>query len=112
MNFADLSEVYCLLCLIRSAPYLCKLHISHEKCYHTEDFECMCDDEEYVNNYWIQDSDDCTINLLETVAFSNFIGLRAEMELAKFLLGHSPLLKTMSMHRSTDMKEDVDNAIF
>lgn len=43
--------------------------------------------------------------------FSNFKGLKAEIELVMFLLGHSPLLKTRSIHRSTEMKEDVAQTV-
>ncbi|XP_017245484.2 F-box/FBD/LRR-repeat protein At1g13570 [Daucus carota subsp. sativus] len=107
MNFADLSEVFCLLCLIQSAPNLCNLHISHSECYHYEDEVCGCDDEGDLKNYWIKDSEDCTIDHLEIVTFSDFLGLRSEFELVKFLLGHSPMLNTMSIHRSIYIKEDV-----
>ncbi|KAL1819120.1 hypothetical protein ACET3Z_013989 [Daucus carota] len=85
MNFFDLSEISCLLCLIRSAPNLFKLHI--EK-----------DSEEDLKNYCIDDSEDCTINHLEIVTFSKFHHLRAEVELVRFLLGHSPSLKIMSIN--------------
>ena len=39
--------------------------------------------------------------------FSDFQGRIAELELVKFLLAHSPSLKTMSIHRSERMKKDV-----
>ena len=132
MHFADSSEVSCLLCLIQSAPNLCKLHISvshthfnllelhrdycmtnscyffyqHYKCHHEEKY-CGCDDEKDLTYNRIEDSEDCTIDHLEIVTFSNFKGFKAEMELVKFILSHSPLLKTMSIHRNTDVKEDV-----
>ncbi|KAK1355632.1 FBD domain-containing protein [Heracleum sosnowskyi] len=89
ITFADLSEVSCLLCLIRSAPNLCKLHIRRRE----------CSGEENLNNYWIGDSEDCTLDHLEIVIFSNFTGLKTELALVKFLLGHSPFLKTMFIHR-------------
>ncbi|KAK1371844.1 hypothetical protein POM88_037936 [Heracleum sosnowskyi] len=60
-----------------------------------------------LENYWIEDSEDFTTGHLEIVTFSEFKGLRAELELVKFLLAHSPLLKTMFIHRSECMSRDV-----
>ncbi|WOG96064.1 hypothetical protein DCAR_0415394 [Daucus carota subsp. sativus] len=91
MNFANLSEISCLLCLIRSAPNLCKLHMSVKD----------------LKHYLIEDFEDCTIGHLEIVTFSNFMGIKTELEVVKFLLGHSPLLKTMCIHCGKGMKEDV-----
>lgn len=68
---------------------------------------CECANEEDLKNYWIEDFGDCTVDHLEIVMFSNFLGLKTETELVKFLIGHSPLLKIMSIHRSIDIKEDV-----
>ncbi|KAK1373300.1 FBD domain-containing protein [Heracleum sosnowskyi] len=96
INFNDLSEVSCLLCLIRSAPNLCKLHILAGD-----------DIQGNLNEYRIQDSEDCVVDHLEIVTFSYFTGLKAEMELIKFLLAHAPLLKTMLIHRSPKMIKDV-----
>ncbi|KAK1355596.1 hypothetical protein POM88_048852 [Heracleum sosnowskyi] len=70
LNFSHLSEVSCVLCLIRSAPIILKLPHS------------------VVSG-----------------------GLKAELELIKFLLGHSPLLKRMSIHRSPKIKKDVAFAL-
>lgn len=50
--------------------------------------------------YCIEDAEDCTIGHLEIVTFSHFKCLKAEMALVKFLLGHSPLLKAMSIHHT------------
>ncbi|WOG96061.1 hypothetical protein DCAR_0415391 [Daucus carota subsp. sativus] len=86
MDFTDSYEISCLLCLIRSAPNLCKLHIL---------------------NCWIDDSEISSFDNLEIVTFSDFQGRIAELELVKFLLAHSPSLKTMSIHRSEGMKKDV-----
>ncbi|KAK1355597.1 FBD domain-containing protein [Heracleum sosnowskyi] len=97
INFTHLSEVSCLLCMIWSAPNLCKLYISAEVRY----------EEKGLKNYRIEDSEDCTtINHLETVTFSYFKGLKAELELVKFVLAHSPLLKTMFIHRDKRIKND------
>ncbi|KAK1355654.1 FBD domain-containing protein [Heracleum sosnowskyi] len=98
VNFNDRSEISCLLCLIRSAPNLCKLHISANR---------YCEGED-LNNYWIEDSEDFIVGHLEIVTFSYFEGLQAELELIKLLLAWSPLLKTMSIHFSKDeRKRDV-----
>ncbi|KAK1355600.1 FBD domain-containing protein [Heracleum sosnowskyi] len=102
INFTHLSEVSCLLCLIRSAPNLHKLQISSY---------VVFGEEEDLKDYRIEDSEDCTIDHLEIVTFSSFRGLKAELELIKFLLGHSPLLKRMSLHRSPNIKKDVAFAL-
>ncbi|KAL8146270.1 hypothetical protein AgCh_004135 [Apium graveolens] len=83
INFTDISEVSCLLCLIRSAPNLFKLNISGKK------YLCRKGD---LKDFWKEDSEDCTINHLQIITFSYFKGLRAELELVKFLLAHSPPL--------------------
>ncbi|WOG96066.1 hypothetical protein DCAR_0415396 [Daucus carota subsp. sativus] len=97
IHFTHLSEVSCLLCMIRSAPNLCKLYIS----------DCddeNCDGENDLQNYRIEDSEDCTTTgHLQIVSFNYFRGLRAELELVKFVLAHSPLLKTMFIHRHRDV---------
>lgn len=96
INFTHLSEVSCLLCMIRSTPNLCKLYISAEGCYGEKD----------LKNYRIEDSEDCTtINHLEIVTFSYFKGLKAELELVKFVLAHSPLLKTMFIYRDKSIEK-------
>lgn len=59
----------------------------------------------------IEDSEDLTLGHLEIVTFSYFEGLPAELELVKFLLAHSPLLKTMFIHHSEDMSEDETPAL-
>ncbi|KAK1355655.1 hypothetical protein POM88_048911 [Heracleum sosnowskyi] len=100
MNFCDLSVVSCLLCLIRSAPNLCKLHIE------ADGNPEKVDNEENLKNYSIDDSEDCTIDHLEIVTFDGFRGRRAELELVRFLLGHSPLLKIMSIDHSGCIKRD------
>ncbi|KAK1394119.1 F-box domain-containing protein [Heracleum sosnowskyi] len=92
----ELSQVSCLLCVIQSAPNLCTLNISAEYI-----------DEGDLENYSIEGSEDCAIDHLESVTFSNFKGMRAELELVRFLLGRSPLLKTMSIHFGGAMEKDV-----
>ncbi|KAK1355625.1 hypothetical protein POM88_048881 [Heracleum sosnowskyi] len=72
-------------------------------------------DEENLKDYWeedFQDStavhfQDCTADHLEIVTFSHFQGLKAELELVKFLLARSPMLKTMFIHRNWNMKKDM-----
>ncbi|XP_017248191.1 F-box/FBD/LRR-repeat protein At1g13570 [Daucus carota subsp. sativus] len=91
-----LSEVSCLRCLIRSAPNLCKLHISG-----SDEAE-----EENLNSRWEDASEECTVDHLEIVTFSNFRGLEGELELVKFLLASSPLLKTMFIHYDWEMGKD------
>lgn len=49
---------------------------------------------------------DCIADHLEIVMFSHFQGLKAELELVKFILARSPLLKTMFIHRNCNMEED------
>ncbi|KAL1819151.1 hypothetical protein ACET3Z_014020 [Daucus carota] len=98
MDFTDSYKISCLLCLIRSAPNLCKLHILAD---------CYSDGKEDLKNCWIEDSEKSSIDNLEIVTFSDFQGRIAELELVKFLLAHSPSLKTMSIHRSEGMKKDV-----
>ncbi|XP_074375924.1 F-box/FBD/LRR-repeat protein At1g13570-like isoform X2 [Apium graveolens] len=96
IRFDKLSEVSCLLCLIRSAPNLCKLNIV-----------AVCLVEGDLKKYQIKDSGDCTLDHLEIVTFGNFRGLRAELELVKFLLARSPLLKKMLIHYSVFIEKDV-----
>lgn len=60
-----------------------------------------------LKNCQIEDCEDSTtINHLELVTFSFFKGLKAELELVKFVLAHSPLLKTMFIHRDKCIKKD------
>lgn len=49
---------------------------------------------------------DCIADHLEIVTFSHFQGIKAEKELVKFILAHSPLLKTMFIHRDSKMEKD------
>ncbi|KAL8093067.1 hypothetical protein AgCh_035084 [Apium graveolens] len=63
-------------------------------------------DEENLKSYCIDDSEDCTIDHLEIVTFAGFEGQRPELELVRFLLGHSPLLKIMSIDCSEDIERD------
>ncbi|KAK1355599.1 hypothetical protein POM88_048855 [Heracleum sosnowskyi] len=91
-----LPEVSCLLCMIRSAPSLYKLYIS----------TCAGCAEVDLKNYRIEDSEDCTgMNHLEIVMFGKLKGLTAELELVKFVLAHSPLLKTMFIHHNESIKK-------
>ncbi|KAK1355603.1 FBD domain-containing protein [Heracleum sosnowskyi] len=106
LNISDIlfnksSEVSCLLCLIRSAPNLCNLNISAE--YFVEGD---------LKKYRIIDSKDCTMDHLEIVTFRNFKGLRAELELVKFLLARSPLLKTMFINYSGTLEKDAALMMF
>ncbi|KAK1355608.1 F-box domain-containing protein [Heracleum sosnowskyi] len=99
--FLELDVISCLLCLIRSAPNLCKLNISAEIYI---EFSIYND---RLENYRVEDFEGFSIDRLEIVTFSYFRGLRAELELVKFLLAHAPLLKTMFIHRSKPVKKDV-----
>ncbi|XP_017244576.1 F-box/FBD/LRR-repeat protein At1g13570 [Daucus carota subsp. sativus] len=106
INFTHLPEVSCLLCMIRSAPNLCKLYLLARYCDNCSEKDCYC--EKDLEYYQIEDSEDCTTTChLEVVTFSYFKGLKAELELVKFILAHSPLLKTMYIHRSESIKSDV-----
>ncbi|KAK1381691.1 hypothetical protein POM88_019426 [Heracleum sosnowskyi] len=61
-----------------------------------------------LKNYLLQDSEDCTtMDHLEYVTFSYFQGLKTELELVKFVLAHSPLLKTLFIHRYYHIKSGV-----
>nr|XP_017246313.1 PREDICTED: F-box/FBD/LRR-repeat protein At1g13570-like [Daucus carota subsp. sativus] len=106
LNISDiylnkLSEVSCLICLIRSAPNLCQLNIS-AKYVAKGDFK----------KYQMKDFEECTMDHLEIVTFSYFEGFRAEMKLVKFLLACSPLLKKMSIHSHEDLEKDVALMMF
>lgn len=46
----------------------------------------------------VEDSEAGTIDRLEIVIFSFLEGRRVDLELVKFILAHSPLLKTMLIH--------------
>ncbi|KAK1355626.1 FBD domain-containing protein [Heracleum sosnowskyi] len=105
INFTCLAEVSCLLCLIRSAPNLCKLHISVDPDPEEGNFEESS--EEDFQDCSADQFQDCTADHLEIVTFSHFQGLKAELELVKFLLARSPLLKTMFIHRNLNMEKDV-----
>ncbi|XP_074353293.1 F-box/FBD/LRR-repeat protein At1g13570-like [Apium graveolens] len=97
--FDELDMISCLLCLIRSAPNLCKLNISAEV-----PIQVVYDDD--LENFLVKDIEGFSMDRLEIVTFSNFIGFRAELKLVKFLLAHAPLLKTMSIHRSDYVTKD------
>ncbi|KAL8093084.1 F-box/FBD/LRR-repeat protein At1g13570-like [Apium graveolens] len=101
MSFNKSSEVSCLLCLIRSAPNLCKLSISAEYLVEGD-----------LKEYWIEDSEDCTMDHLKIVTFQYFKGLRAELELVKFLLARSPLLKTLFIHFYGAVEKDAALTLF
>ncbi|KAL1819161.1 hypothetical protein ACET3Z_014030 [Daucus carota] len=72
-----------------------------------------CDDEDCygekdLKNYQIEDSEGfTTTGHLQIVSFSYFRGLKAELELVKFVLAHSPLLKTMFIHRDVSIGSGV-----
>ncbi|XP_074343879.1 F-box/FBD/LRR-repeat protein At1g13570-like [Apium graveolens] len=88
IHLTRVSEVSCLLCMIRSAPNLSKLHI-------LVDWLGKDAGEGNLNNYWVNVSEDCTIDQLEIVTFCHLKGQRTELDLIKYLLAHSPQLKTM-----------------
>ncbi|KAK1355622.1 FBD domain-containing protein [Heracleum sosnowskyi] len=105
IDYTRVSEISCLLCLIRSAPNLCKLHISAEfGAFYQAEFGVK---EMNHKDNWEEDFEDCTVDHLQIVTFSHFQGLKAELELVKFLLAHSPLLKTMFIHRNCFMPMDL-----
>ncbi|KAK1355607.1 FBD domain-containing protein [Heracleum sosnowskyi] len=62
--------------------------------------------EKNLKNYWDKVSEDCTIGQLETVTLCKLRGLRTELDLIKFILAHSPLLKTMFIHYSRALEKD------
>ena len=62
--------------------------------------------EENLNSPWEDASEECTVDHLEIVTFSNFRGLEGELELVKFLLAGSLLLKTMFIQRDWMMGKD------
>uniref|UniRef100_A0A162A7C1 FBD domain-containing protein n=1 Tax=Daucus carota subsp. sativus TaxID=79200 RepID=A0A162A7C1_DAUCS len=97
INLTDVNEVSTLLCLIQSSPNLCKLHIKADKDTKEGDLE----------DYWKKVSQKSIGDHLKIVIFSHFRGLKAELELVQFLLGHSPLLKTMFIHCGQDINKDV-----
>ncbi|KAK1355609.1 FBD domain-containing protein [Heracleum sosnowskyi] len=97
IDLTSFSEISCLLCLIRSAPNLCKLRISAD----------VVDEEITHKDNWEEDFEDCTVGHLQIVTFSHFQGLKAELELVKFLLAHSPLLKTMFIHLDSFVTKDI-----
>lgn len=99
ISFAQSSEVFCLLCLIRSAPNLCKLYIS-------VDLFKRDAAEGNLKNYWDKVSEDCTIDQLETVTLCELRGLSTELDLIKFILARSPLLKTVFIHYSRALGKD------
>ncbi|WOG96040.1 hypothetical protein DCAR_0415370 [Daucus carota subsp. sativus] len=90
IDFGALSEVSCLVCLIRSAPNLRTLHIVVK---------------EELEEYQIEDSEECIMLHLEIVSFSDFKGVIAELELVKFLLACSPSLKSLFIHRDCSIKD-------
>ncbi|WOG96039.1 hypothetical protein DCAR_0415369 [Daucus carota subsp. sativus] len=95
IDFGVLCEASCLVSLIRSAPNLRKLHISNS-CNGGKD---------KLEEYQIEDSEDCTMLHLEIVLFSDFKGFVAELELVKFLLACSPSLKSLFIHRRCSIKD-------
>lgn len=135
LNFADLSEVSCLLCLIRSAPNLCKLHIPVSDMHFNSFCISIATVQQIYNIFSISTMIvtmktivTCDVPIkrisriigqnilkivllnidhLEIVTFRYFSGLKTETEFDNFQLGHSRLLKTMSIHRSIYIKEDV-----
>ncbi|XP_017245481.1 F-box/FBD/LRR-repeat protein At1g13570 [Daucus carota subsp. sativus] len=60
-----------------------------------------------LEDYWKKVSQKSIGDHLKIVIFSHFRGLKAELELVQFLLGHSPLLKTMFIHCGQDINKDV-----
>lgn len=57
------------------------------------------------DDFLLKEWKDCTIGV-QTVVFKNLKGLRAEMQLVKFLLAHCPFLKRMLIHWSGDIDWD------
>ena len=61
--------------------------------------------EEELEEYQIEDSEECMMLHLEIVSFSDFKGVIAELELVKFLLACSPSLKSLFIHRDCSIKD-------
>uniref|UniRef100_A0A162A7B4 FBD domain-containing protein n=1 Tax=Daucus carota subsp. sativus TaxID=79200 RepID=A0A162A7B4_DAUCS len=61
--------------------------------------------EEELEEYQIEDSEECIMLHLEIVSFSDFKGVIAELELVKFLLACSPSLKSLFIHRDCSIKD-------
>ncbi|KAK1368134.1 hypothetical protein POM88_034226 [Heracleum sosnowskyi] len=81
---------------MRSAPNLYKLHI---KAGFTKDAVQV-----NLKDYLVED---CTMDHLEIVTFNFLKGFRAELELVKFILARSLLLKTTFLPRVGVIKKDV-----
>ncbi|WOG91423.1 hypothetical protein DCAR_0310672 [Daucus carota subsp. sativus] len=99
MELIHLSDITCLLCLMQSAPNLKKLHISA--------MEINDAVEGNLRNYLAKKFVDCTFEHLEIVTCTWLRGLRDELELVKFLLANSPLLKKMFIHHCVTVRTDV-----
>ncbi|KAK2983923.1 hypothetical protein RJ640_017844 [Escallonia rubra] len=98
----ELDEVTSVLCIIRSSPHLQNLVISKsdhhtnaaiyaQVCHSVEDIVV-----EPALSLW---EEDCTLSQLRTVKYKSMRGLRAELNLIKFLLACSPSLEKMSIKR-------------
>ncbi|XP_010273606.1 PREDICTED: F-box/FBD/LRR-repeat protein At1g13570-like [Nelumbo nucifera] len=104
------SEILTALCLIRSSPNIQLLKIRSESLvgFNTEH---PSDD----MDFWeMQCHLGCSLNQLQIVIMKDVHGLVHELQLIKFILGRSPMLKTMTVipfHVSESLKDCADKYI-
>lgn len=59
-----------------------------------------------LDNFRVEDNVNCMLSQLQVVRLNHLHGLRAELEIIKFLLAQSPVLQTMFIHRNEAIKTD------
>ncbi|KAI3423460.1 F-box domain-containing protein [Psidium guajava] len=100
VSFEDMKEVLVLLRMITSSPNLEELCISAGACTSPAEAPDSLD-------IWERECPaDWTFKQLKVVMMTEVDGMPHEMELLKFLLGSSPVLKTMTISPSTYFKRD------
>ncbi|KAH1162021.1 hypothetical protein GLYMA_01G072000v4 [Glycine max] len=91
VNFEDMVEILVILRLITSSPNLKELQISG-----SSNIPVSVDTPDL--DFWEKEClSDSTLNKLKTVKLSEMGGWLHEIEIIKYLLGHSPVLETLSI---------------
>ncbi|KAA8529283.1 hypothetical protein F0562_033918 [Nyssa sinensis] len=101
INFDDVAQISCALCLIRSFLNLQELELY---AYAHDDAEM----EPVLNFSGKQDCADCTLDQLRKVKIEGIEGSSAELEFIKHLLACSPLLELMLVRSEHYIDKDAE----
>ncbi|KAJ7953998.1 F-box/FBD/LRR-repeat protein [Quillaja saponaria] len=101
LDFSDMEQIFCSLCLIRSCPNLKELAISSDTLSSDSAVDLI------VKCMTVQYSICCTLRNLSTVKIKARTGFKGELELVKFLLANSPSLVNLTF-KVSGIRNDKD----